>query len=79
VRTLAQLLPPTEGGYSSAIMTFTFNEADFLMHCIELFSEDTRSSTPPSFTDQEGKEVVLDSKQIENLYLRIQDLKFANR
>lgn len=58
-------------------MDFTFHEVDFLLHCIELFCVDLGAGTPPSFTDNEGKEVVLDHKQIEALYLRIQERKFA--
>jgi len=58
-------------------MEFTFHEADFLMHCIELYCVDFGAGTPSSFTDDEGKEVVLDHKQIEALYLRIQECKFA--
>jgi hypothetical protein len=60
-------------------MQLNFNQADFLMHCIELYCVDFGAGTPPRFTDQEGKEVVLNHKQIEDLYLKIQELKFANR
>lgn len=55
-------------------MQFNFNEADFLMHCIELFVGHTDSS----FMDCEMNEVMMDSTQINDLFLRIQESKFAN-
>ena len=64
-------LPPTEGGYLST-MELNFNEADFLMHCIELFVGHTDSS----FMDDEMKEVMMDPNQINGLFLRIQEAKF---
>ena len=51
-----------------------FNEADVLMHCIELFVGQTNSS----FMDCEMKEVMMDSTQINDLFLRIQESKFAD-
>ena len=71
MRTSAQLLPPTEGGYLST-MELNFNEADFLMHCIELFVGHTDSI----FMDDEMKEVMMDPNQINGLFLRIQEAKF---
>jgi hypothetical protein len=59
-------------------MQLNFNQADFLMHCIELFCVDFGAGTPPSFIDDEGNETLLDHKQIEDLYLKIQEFKFAN-
>jgi hypothetical protein len=55
-------------------MQLNFNEADFLMHCIELFVGQTNSS----FMDCEMKEVMMDSTQINDLFLRIQESKFAD-
>lgn len=72
MQTLLQFLPPTEGGYLLT-MELNFNEADFLMHCIDLFTEYSECS----FIDPGTKEVMLDFKQIEDLFLRIQDSKFA--
>ena len=53
-------------------MELNFNEADFLMHCIELFVGHTDSS----FVDDEMKEVMMDPNQINGLFLRIQEAKF---
>ena len=64
-------LLPTEGGYLST-MELNFNEADFLMHCIELFVGHTDSS----FMDDAMKEVMMDPNQINGLFLRIQEAKF---
>jgi hypothetical protein len=58
-------------------MDLTFHEADFLMHCMDLFCLDFSSDIPPSFTDDERKEVYLNHKQLKDLYLRLQELKFA--
>lgn len=55
-------------------MQLTFNEADFIMHCIELFA----AGSTPDFLDQELKAVCLNSDQINDLFLRIQESKFAN-
>ena len=55
-------------------MQLNFNEADFLMHCIELFVGHTNSS----FVDDEMKEVMMDPAQITDLFLRIQPYKFQN-
>ena len=54
-------------------MKLNFNEADFLMHCIELFV----GYTDASFMDCEMKEVMMDSSQITDLFLRIQESKFG--
>jgi len=54
-------------------MQLNFNEADFLMHCIELFAD----YTDVSFMDTQMNEVVMDSSQINDLFLRIQEAKFA--
>jgi len=56
-------------------MTLTFNQADFLMHCIEVFvlgngNEDAK------FTDIYGN-VLLDNDEITEVFLKIQELKFA--
>ena len=53
-------------------MQLNFNEADFLMHCIELFV----GHTDASFVDDEMKVVMMDPTQITNLFLRIQESKF---
>jgi hypothetical protein len=55
-------------------MELTFNEADFLMHCIELFA----GFSDASFMDGEMKEVMMNPKQINDLFLKIQDFKFNN-
>jgi len=57
------------------IMQLTFNEADFIMHCIELY---TNGDARFDFMDTEGKEVILHTEQIEELFQKIQDLKSAN-
>jgi hypothetical protein len=54
-------------------MDLTFNQADFLMHCIEVFvlgNEDVK------FTDIYGN-VLLDNDEITEVFLKIQELKFA--
>jgi hypothetical protein len=56
-------------------MQLTFNEADFIMHCIELY---TNGDARFDFMDTEGKEVVLHTEQIEELFQKIQDLKSAD-
>jgi hypothetical protein len=56
-------------------MELTFNEADFLMHCIELFA----GYADANFMDDEMKQVLMDSSQINDLFLRIQDCKTASR
>jgi hypothetical protein len=55
-------------------MDLTFNEADFLMHCIELFAANSTSD----FLDDELKTVCLTSDQITDLFLRIQEAKFIH-
>lgn len=55
-------------------MQLNFNEADFLMHCIELFV----GHTDASFMDDEMKVVMMDPTQITDLFLRIQESKFVN-
>ena len=44
------------------------------MHCIELFV----GHTDCSFVNDEMKEVMMDSAQITDLFLRIQQYKFEN-
>jgi hypothetical protein len=61
-----------------SIMQLNFNEADFLMHCMELFCVDLGTGTPASFTDDEGKQMVMDHEQINALFLRLQEVKFLN-
>jgi hypothetical protein len=73
VQTLVQLLPPTEGGYLPK-MELNFNEADFIMHCIESFTD----YDEVSFLDEQRRQVVLTYEQISDLFIRIQELKFAN-
>ena len=58
-------------------MDLTFHEADFLMHCMDIFCIDFGSDTAPSFTDDAGKEVLLNHKQLKDLYQRLQELKFS--
>jgi hypothetical protein len=53
-------------------MQLNFNEADFLMHCIELFV----GYTDASFMDDEMKEVMMSPIQINDLFLKIQEAKF---
>lgn len=59
--------------HSYKTMELNFNEADFLMHCIECFV----AFEEVAFTDQERKEVVLNSQQITDLFLRIQSERNA--
>lgn len=58
-------------------MDLTFHEADFLMHCMDIFCVNFGQDIPPSFTDDEGKEVYLNHKQLKDLYQRLQERKFA--
>lgn len=53
-------------------VSVTFQEADFLMHCIE----DWCGKTEDNFLDFDGT-VMLTYKQIEQLWERIQEQKFA--
>jgi len=55
-------------------MKLNFNEADFLMHCIELFVGYDADS---SFMDCEKKQVMMDPTQINDLFFRIQKAKFG--
>ena len=64
------------------IMQLDFYQADFLMHCIELYCVDFGAGTPPQYTinlRDDKNEIVFDHKKIEDLYLKIQEFKFANR
>ena len=54
-------------------MDLTFNQADFLMHCIEVFVLDNEDV---KFTDIYGN-VLLDNDEITEVFLKIQELKFA--
>lgn len=56
----------------TAALSFTFAEADFLMHCIE----DWCGQFEGDFLDYDGQ-VQLTYKQIEELWERIQEQKFA--
>jgi hypothetical protein len=62
--------------HSSFIMKLSFDEVDFIMHCIELFAEGSASTA--NFMDCENKEVCMNSAQINDLYLRLQEYKFSN-
>ena len=61
-------------------MQLTNTEADFLMHCIDVWCNETPviAGRPLMFTTQEGGEekVLLTSDQIESLFLRIQGMRF---
>ena len=61
-------------------MQLTNMEADFLMHCIDVWCNETPviAGRPLMFTTQEGGEekVLLTSDQIESLFLRIQGMRF---
>lgn len=57
---------------SPAAVSLTFQEADFLMHCIE----DWCGKCEDDFLDFDGT-VMLTYKQIEELWERIQEQKFA--
>ena len=54
-------------------MDLSFNQADFLMHCIEVFTFGNEDS---SFIDTDGT-ILMDPEEINKLYLKIQELKFA--
>ena len=60
-------------------MQLTNIESDFLMHCIDVWCNETPviAGKPLMFTTQEGGEekVLLTSDQIESLFLRIQGAK----
>ena len=55
-------------------MDLTFKQADFLMHCIEVFTFGNEDS---SFTDIDGT-ILMGTEEINELYLKIQELKFAS-
>jgi hypothetical protein len=54
-------------------MNLSFNQADFLMHCIEVFIFGNEDS---SFIDTDGT-ILMDPEEINKLYLKIQALKFG--
>ena len=56
---------------ATAALSVTFEEADFLMHCIENWVD----KDEPNFLGYDG-EVMLTYEQIENLWRRIQEQKF---
>ena len=56
---------------TTAALSVTFEEADFLIHCIENWA----GKDEPNFLGYDG-EVMLTYEQIENLWRRIQDQKF---
>ena len=56
---------------TTASPSVTFEEADFLIHCIENWVGEDE----PNFLGYDG-EVMLTYEQIENLWRRIQDQKF---
>ena len=53
-------------------MELNRNERDFLMHCMELFAD---GSETVKFLTYDETEVLMDYDQINDLYLRIQDVK----
>jgi hypothetical protein len=54
-------------------MELNFNEANFLMHCIELF---VGYETDCVFVDCEKNQIIMNSTEINDLFLKIQDIKF---
>lgn len=54
-------------------MNLDFNQADFLLHCIDVFAQ----GQDVSFIDYEGN-VLMTSEQIKDLFLQIQEIKFTN-
>ena len=56
-------------------MNLTFEQADFLMHCIEVFALNNGNENA-KFTDIYGN-VLLDNDEITEVFLKIQELKFA--
>lgn len=53
-------------------LQLTDTEADFVMHCIEIFGDGVYGENT-KFLDHDMTTVLMDSKQINDLWLRIQD------
>ena len=69
-------LPPAEMGTAlqlNTMLQLTWTEADFLMHCIEVFADGDEKVT---FKSVDGEEIALTTQQIDDLFLRIQDIRF---
>lgn len=60
-------------GSDFSMNSLSFEQADFLMHCIDNFC----AEGTPNFTSPSG-EVMLTYAEIESLWNRIQDAKLAN-
>jgi hypothetical protein len=54
-------------------MNFNWKEAEFIMHCIELFADGNKSY---SFTTDNGRQILLSTEQVDDLYQRVQQIKF---
>ena len=54
-------------------MDFNWKEADFIMHCMELFANGNKEFP---FTTDDGRNILLTTKQIEDLFQRTQQIKF---
>jgi hypothetical protein len=54
-------------------MDLNWKEAEFIMHCIELFADGNKSY---SFTTDDGRQVLLSTQQVDDLYQRVQQIKF---
>lgn len=54
-------------------MDLNWKEADFIMHCIELFANGDKEF---SFTADNARDILLTTNQIEDLFQRVQQIKF---
>jgi hypothetical protein len=57
----------------NTMLELTWTEADFLMHCIEVFANGDKEYSFNSAADD--KELSLNMQQIDSLFLRIQDAR----
>jgi hypothetical protein len=75
VQSPGQLLPSAEIGTAQQSNTLDFNwkEADFIMHCMELFANGDKEFP---FTGDNRRDILLTTKQIEDLFQCVQQIKF---
>lgn len=51
-------------------------EADFLCHCIETLADTFKDNEEIHFADYDCQTILMNQNQIEDLYQKLQDLKF---
>ena len=74
---------PATGEYTSywsfqMQLQLTKTEADFIMHCIDMFADEEMGGSGENtvFLEHDMTTVLMDSEQIKDLWLRIQDNLF---